>query len=127
MPLGLLCGRSRVLHDFLEPILEFLRHVPPLAAIPLIILWFGIDEASKLVVIFLASFFPLFLNTYGGIRNCDPKLLEVGTSLHFSAWQKARYIQLPGCRTVHSDRSAAGARLQLARPDRSGLIAASSG
>jgi len=95
MPLGLLCGRSRVLHDFLEPILEFLRHVPPLAAIPLIILWFGIDEASKLVVIFLASFFPLFLNTYGGIRNCDPKLLEVGTSLHFSAWQKARYIQLP--------------------------------
>ena len=95
LPLGILCGRSKRFHDFFWPVLEFLRHVPPLAAIPLIILWFGIDEASKLMVIFLASFFPLFLNTYGGISNCDPKLLEVGSSLHFSAWQKARYIQLP--------------------------------
>ncbi len=95
LPLGILCGRSARFHDFFWPVLEFLRHVPPLAAIPLIILWFGIDEASKLMVIFLASFFPLFLNTYGGIRNCDNKLLEVGSSLHFTAWQKARYIQLP--------------------------------
>lgn len=95
LPLGILCGRSKRFHDFFWPVLEFLRHIPPLAAIPLIILWFGIDEASKLTVIFLASFFPLFLNTYGGIRNCDPKLLEVGSSLHFTAWQKARYIQLP--------------------------------
>ena len=83
LPLGILCGRSKRFHDFFWPVLEFLRHVPPLAAIPLIILWFGIDEASKLMVIFLASFFPLFLNTYGGISNCDPKLLEVGSSLHF--------------------------------------------
>lgn len=95
LPLGILCGRSERFHDFFWPVLEFLRHVPPLAAIPLIILWFGIDEGSKLVVIFLASFFPLFLNTYGGIKNCDPKLLEVGTTLHFNGWQKARYIQLP--------------------------------
>ena len=95
LPLGILCGRSARFHDLFWPVLEFLRHVPPLAAIPLIILWFGIDEASKLMVIFLASFFPLFLNTYGGIRNCDAKLLEVGSSLHFTAWQKARYIQLP--------------------------------
>lgn len=95
LPLGILCGRSSRFHDFFWPVLEFLRHVPPLAAIPLIILWFGIDEGSKLVVIFLASFFPLFLNTYGGISNCDPKLLEVGSSLHFTVWQKARYIQLP--------------------------------
>lgn len=62
---------------------------------PLIILWFGIDEGSKLVIIFLASFFPLFLNTYSGIKGCDRKLLEVGTSLHFTAWQQARLIQLP--------------------------------
>ena len=80
---------------FLGFLLEFLRHVPPLAAIPLIILWAGIDEASKLTIIFLASFFPLFLNTSSGIRNCDPKLIEVGQSLGFSKTQLIRHIQLP--------------------------------
>ena len=80
IPLGILCGRSRYFYTYCWFLLEFLRHVPPLAAIPLIILWAGIDEASKLTIIFLASFFPLFLNTCSGIRNCDPKLLEVGQS-----------------------------------------------
>ena len=78
IPLGIICGRSRYFYTYCWFLLEFLRHVPPLAAIPLIILWAGIDEASKLTIIFLASFFPLFLNTCSGIRNCDPKLLEVG-------------------------------------------------
>ena len=95
LPLGILCGRSNTFQTYCWPVLEFLRHVPPLAAIPLIILWFGIDEGSKLVIIFLASFFPLFLNTYSGVKNCDRKLLEVGRSLHFTAWQQARLIQLP--------------------------------
>ncbi len=95
VPLGILCGRSSSFQAYCWPVLEFLRHVPPLAAIPLIILWFGIDEGSKLVIIFLASFFPLFLNTYSGIKGCDRKLLEVGASLHFTAWQQARLIQLP--------------------------------
>ena len=95
LPLGIICGRSRYFSTFCWPTLEFVRHVPPLASIPLIILWFGIDEFSKLVIIFLASFFPLFLNTYSVIKNCDPKLLEVGSALHFTPWQKARYIQFP--------------------------------
>ena len=95
LPLGILCGRSNTFQTYCWPVLEFLRHIPPLAAIPLIILWFGIDEGSKLVIIFLASFFPLFLNTYSGVKNCNRKLLEVGRSLHFTAWQQARLIQLP--------------------------------
>ena len=95
IPLGILCGRSRYFYTYCWFLLEFLRHVPPLAAIPLIILWAGIDEASKLTIIFLASFFPLFLNTCSGIRNCDPKLLEVGQSLGFSKAQLIRHIQLP--------------------------------
>ncbi|MCD8361130.1 MAG: hypothetical protein LUC29_10135 [Acidaminococcaceae bacterium] len=60
LPLGILCGRSNTFQTYCWPVLEFLRHVPPLAAIPLIILWFGIDEGSKLVIIFLASFSPFF-------------------------------------------------------------------
>lgn len=95
IPLGILCGRSRYFHTYCWFLLEFLRHVPPLAAIPLIILWAGIGEASKLVIIFLASFFPLFLNTCSGIRNCDPKLLEVGKTLGFSSYGLVRHIQLP--------------------------------
>jgi len=95
IPLGIVCGRSRYFYTYCWFLLEFLRHVPPLAAIPLIILWAGIDEASKLTIIFLASFFPLFLNTISGIRNCDPKLIEVGQSLGFSKTQLIRHIQLP--------------------------------
>jgi len=95
IPLGIFCGRSRYFYTYCWFLLEFLRHVPPLAAIPLIILWAGIDEASKLTIIFLASFFPLFLNTCSGIRSCDAKLLEVGQSLGFSKGQLIRHIQLP--------------------------------
>lgn len=127
LPLGILCGRSNSFQSYCWPILEFLRHVPPLAAIPLIILWFGIDEGSKLVIIFLASFFPLFLNTYSGIKGCDRKLLEVGRSLHFTAWQQARLIQLPAALPA----IAVGLQLSLGYSWRAligaELIAASSG
>lgn len=89
LPLGILCGRSNSFQSYCWPILEFLRHVPPLAAIPLIILWFGIDEGSKLVIIFLASFFPLFLNTYSVV-------LKAAT---VSCWKSAVHcISLPGNR-----------------------------
>lgn len=95
IPLGICCGRSRFFYNHFLFLLEFLRHVPPLAAIPLIILWAGIGEASKLAIIFLAAFFPLFLNTCSGIHNCDKNLLEVGYSLDFTPGQIVRYIQLP--------------------------------
>lgn len=95
LPLGIVCGRSSFFKNFCWTILEFFRHVPPLAAIPLIILWFGIGEESKLVIIIWASFFPLFLNTLSGIRGCDTRLLEVGASLHFSSWERLKHIELP--------------------------------
>ena len=95
LPLGIVCGQSRRFDEYCWLLLEFLRHVPPLAAVPLIILWAGIGEASKLTIIVLASFFPLFLNTYSGVHNVDKKLLEVGAALHFSKWQGIRYIRLP--------------------------------
>ncbi len=95
LPLGVVCGQSRRFEEYFWLLLEFLRHVPPLAAVPLIILWAGIGEASKLTIIVLASFFPMFLNTYSGVRNVDQKLLEVGTALHFNKWQLIRYIRLP--------------------------------
>lgn len=95
LPLGVLCAQSRRFETYCWLLLEFVRHVPPLAAVPLIILWAGIGEASKLTIIVLASFFPMFLNTYSGVHNVEPKLLEVGRALHFNTWQQLRYIRLP--------------------------------
>lgn len=94
-PLGVLVGRIGKLLDYLEPILEFVRHIPPLATVPMLVLLFGIGEAPKLVIIVMATFFPVFLNTLNGVVHCDPKLLEVGQSYGFSSRDKFLMIILP--------------------------------
>ena len=76
-------------------IVEFLRNFPPLSLIALLILWFGIGETSKIIIIVLASFFPMFLNIKKGLASCDPKLIEVGRSLNFTQGQIFRRILLP--------------------------------
>ncbi|PIO96662.1 putative aliphatic sulfonates transport permease protein SsuC [uncultured Pleomorphomonas sp.] len=78
LPLAVLLSASRPARVVLDPLLEFVRQVPPLALIPLLILWLGIGEAQKLGIIVLASFFPVFLGFRGGIAGVDPKLIEVG-------------------------------------------------
>lgn len=80
---------------WLEPVIHFLRHVPPLSMISLLILWFGIGELSKVLLIFLAAFFPMFLNMEKGFSGCDRALLEVGQSFAFSRWQLFWRIRLP--------------------------------
>lgn len=84
IPLATVIAALEPARALLLPPLEFLRHVPPLGLVPLLILWFGIGEASKVAVIVLAAFFPLFLGTLGGITQCDPKLIEVGRICGFS-------------------------------------------
>lgn len=82
-PLAVLLGMNRRLEAYVDPILHFVRHIPPISCIPILILWFGIGEASKMAVIILAAFFPIFLNALEGISRCDPKLMEVGQSFGF--------------------------------------------
>ena len=72
-----------------------IRHIPPISLIPLLILWFGIGETPKLIVIVLASFFPILLNTENGIFGCDEKLVEVGKVLGFSRTKILFRIRLP--------------------------------
>jgi len=67
-----------------RPMLDFARQIPPLAMVPLLILSFGIGEASRVAVVVMASFFPILLNTENGIRQVDRRLLEVGKTLSFS-------------------------------------------
>jgi NitT/TauT family transport system permease protein/sulfonate transport system permease protein len=76
-------------------VFELLRSTPPLAMIPLLILWFGIGEASKLAVIVLASFFPVFLSAAGGFDSVDGRWRELADSLELSFARRLRYVLLP--------------------------------
>lgn len=78
LPLAFVVSSRPLLARLMAPVLEFLRQIPPLAMMPLLILWLGIGETQKIGVIVLACFFPVFLSTVGGITQCDPKLVEVG-------------------------------------------------
>lgn len=92
---GALTGLFRHVEYVLDPSVQVLRLVPHLAIAPLIILWFGFGEMSKVVIIMTGSFFPLYINTFMGIRNVDNKLFEVGRVLGFSPYQKLRRLILP--------------------------------
>lgn len=76
-------------------LLVFIQHIPPLSLIPLLILWFGIGETPKLLVIILATFFPIYLNMEDRLLRTDPKLLEVGKTLGFSQGETLWKIRLP--------------------------------
>jgi sulfonate transport system permease protein len=94
-PMGLLVGLHKESRVIWEPPLNFLRHIPPLATIPMLILWFGIGESPKLAIIILSGFFPVFLNTASGVANCDPKLVEVGKTLGYRPIDRLIHIMLP--------------------------------
>jgi len=92
---GVLTGLFRSVEYLLDPSVQVLRLVPHLAIAPLIILWFGFGEISKVVIILSGSFFPLYINTFMGIRNVDNKLFEVARVLGFSRYQQLRRLILP--------------------------------
>ncbi len=94
--LGLLNGSSRVASTLLDSTLQMVRNIPALALIPLVILWFGIDETAKLFLVSVGVFFPLYINTFHGIRSVDPQLIEMGKSYGLNRWQLYRDIILPG-------------------------------
>lgn len=82
-------------NDYYESILQFLKNVPPLSLIPLLILWLGIGETTKIAIIVLTSFFPIYLNTVKGFESCDKKLLEVGEIYGYSKADSFFKIRLP--------------------------------
>lgn len=97
--LALLCGMAARglpgLEEYYGSFLEFMRHVPPISLIALLILWFGIGETSKIIIIVLASFFPMYLNIRQGFVSADRKLLEVGKVFGLSRWQRFCRIVVP--------------------------------
>jgi sulfonate transport system permease protein len=94
--LGLLTGSLRWAETLLDTTIQMVRNIPPLALIPLVILWFGIDESAKLFLVSLGVFFPVYINTFHGIRSVDRGLLEMGRTYGLSGWSLYREIILPG-------------------------------
>ena len=88
-------GLSREAEAWLEPTFAGLRAIPSLAWVPLLLLWLGIDETSKIVLIAIGAFFPVYLNGVAAIRNIDRKLVEVGQMYGFSHRRLVQRILLP--------------------------------
>jgi sulfonate transport system permease protein len=93
---GLANGLSKLSERATDTTLQMVRNVPHLAMIPLVILWFGIDEAAKLFLVALGVFFPIYLNTLHGIRTVDPQLIEMGRSYGMSRGELFRRVIFPG-------------------------------
>jgi sulfonate transport system permease protein len=94
--LAVLAGLSRTGENAVDPLMQMLRTVPLFGLIPVFIVWFGIGELPKILLIALAAAFPLYLNTFSGIRNVDAKLAELGQALHLRRGELLRQIVLPG-------------------------------
>jgi sulfonate transport system permease protein len=94
--LGLANGLSDRSERFLDSTLQMVRNIPHLALIPLVILWFGIDEEAKLFLVALGVFFPIYINTLHGIRTVDPQLVEMGRTYGMSATRLFWQVILPG-------------------------------
>ncbi|PZQ48376.1 MAG: ABC transporter permease [Rhodovulum sulfidophilum] len=94
--LGLANGLSRLSRDMTDTTLQMIRNIPHLALIPLVILWFGIDEEAKLFLVALGVFFPIYVNTLLGIQGVDPQLVEMGRIYGMKPFELFRKVILPG-------------------------------
>jgi NitT/TauT family transport system permease protein len=95
IPVGALMGLFSSANAFLNPLVQGLRPISPLAWIPLAILWFGVDDLSPIFLIFLASFFPMVVGTAAGVAGIDRRYLRVGRNLEFRGAKFFRAVILP--------------------------------
>jgi ABC-type nitrate/sulfonate/bicarbonate transport system permease component len=94
--MGLLLARFWVLDVALGVYITFLYSTPTVALVPLIVLWAGFETMAKVIILFLFAFFPMVINTYQGVKNVDPRLIEVGRVFRCSERQLWINIVLPG-------------------------------
>jgi len=94
--LGLATGLSRSAQLAIDGPLQMLRAIPALALVPLVILWFGLGESAKLFIVAVTVVFPVYLNTFHGVRSVDPSLLEMARVYDVRGWALYREVVLPG-------------------------------
>lgn len=95
VPVGLAIGGSPVGRGLFDPIVEFLRPIPPLAYLPLVVIWLGIGETSKIVVIGIAMFAPIAIATASGVRAVAPNRLDAARAFGARGWQLMLHVMLP--------------------------------
>ncbi|RMO78634.1 Taurine ABC transporter permease [Pseudomonas syringae pv. philadelphi] len=95
IPVGIAIGHNRIAHGIFDPLIEFYRPIPPLAYLPLIVIWFGIGEFSKVLLIYLAIFAPIAIATAIGVRTVDPTRVRAAQSLGATRWQLTRHVIVP--------------------------------
>jgi sulfonate transport system permease protein len=93
---GLANGVSKISDRLTDSTLQMIRNVPHLALIPLVIVWFGIDEGAKVFLVALGVFFPIYINTLHGVRTVDPQLIEMALSYGMNARALFYRVVLPG-------------------------------
>ncbi|WP_137597693.1 ABC transporter permease subunit [Paucilactobacillus kaifaensis] len=93
---GFLNGISSVFRDVFDTSIQMLRNIPHLSLIPLVIIIFGIGETAKISLVAVGVMFPIYINTFHGIRSVDSKLIEMGRSYGLSRWQLLTKIIIPG-------------------------------
>jgi sulfonate transport system permease protein len=94
--LAVICGLFWIGEDLLDPVVQAARAVPILGLVPLVIIWFGVGEFPKVLLIALGCLFPVYINTYAAIRGVDQKLVEAGYTFGLSRWGLVRRVILPG-------------------------------
>lgn len=94
--LGLAMGASRVVEAVANPVFLLLRPIPPLAWIPLAIVWLGLGDAAKVMVIFVAAFVPSVINSYTGVRQIERPIFEAAAVLDVRGWRYWREVLVPG-------------------------------
>jgi NitT/TauT family transport system permease protein/taurine transport system permease protein len=96
VPLGLAMGWSKRVEALANPTFLLIRPIPPLAWIPLAIVWLGLGDAAKVLVIWFAAFVPSVINSYAGVRSIEPHVLEAARMLGVKRWMLVREVLVPG-------------------------------
>jgi len=95
VPVGVLMAWFRPVDMIVDPLVELIRPVSPIAILPLAILWFGIGDASKIFIIWLSCTFPILLSTYAGMKGLDRAFVYAATSLGANNWEVLRTVAVP--------------------------------
>ncbi|ASB89071.1 ABC transporter permease subunit [Bacillus sonorensis] len=94
--LGILNGLSNLSFRLTDTTIQMIRNIPHLALLPLVIVWLGIDESAKIFLVILGVLFPVYINTYHGIRTVDPSFIEMGKMYNLKGWNLFKHILFPG-------------------------------
>jgi sulfonate transport system permease protein len=95
LTLGMAAGLSKLGEELLDPTVQMVRSIPFLALVPLFIVWFGIGETAKVLLIAAAAAKPMYLNAFGGARSVDPKILEAARVYGVTRWRQVLELYLP--------------------------------